>query len=186
MGENPTSLTAGGTWRGKLQEFEDFTADPGSVDMLVQRVAEGETLKEICRSRNLPYSKVAQWICENEGVLRRYEAALALWADALAQESVALAAAATPETVNVAKLRIATHLKLAGKWDRERYGERLKVEGAVRVPVDAGLMGLAGELLARIAARSAERSAQGMQGRTIDAERPEIPASGHEFGHELI
>jgi len=142
---------------GKMEEYEAFVGDERSAEELVQRVAEGETLKEFCRSRNLPYGRVAQWICENEGVLGKYEAALRLWADALAQEAVQLAREATPQTVGVAKLRIGTHLKLAGKWDRERYGERLRVDGAVRVPVDAGLVGLAGEMLARITGRAEHR-----------------------------
>ena len=116
-----------------LARFEEFKVDPLSVTMLVQRVAEGETLLDVCRSRELPYALVAQWLVEDAELLRQYEAALAIWADAEAQRCLAIADGADAESVAAAKLRISTRLSLAGKWDRRRYGEHTKVEhsGAV-------------------------------------------------------
>jgi hypothetical protein len=110
------------------QAFDAFAADPVSETLVVQRIAEGETLVEICRSLELPYSLVAQWIVEDAERVRQYDGALALWADAEAQRCIAVADGATPEDVAVAKLRISTRLSLAGKWDRRRYGEHTKVE----------------------------------------------------------
>ena len=108
--------------------FDEFAADPISETLVVQRIAEGETLVDICRSLELPYALVAQWIVEDAERVRQYDAALALWADAEAQRCIALSDDATPDDVAVAKLRIATRLSLAGKWDRRRYGEHTKVE----------------------------------------------------------
>lgn len=108
--------------------FEEWAADPLSVDVLTQRIAEGETLTAVCTSRQIPYALTAQWIAEDAERLRRYEAALSLWADAEAQRCLAIADGATPEDVAAAKLRITTRLSLAGKWDRRRYGEHTKVE----------------------------------------------------------
>ena len=125
--------------------FDEFAADPISETLVVQRIAEGETLVDICRSLELPYALVAQWIVEDAERVRQYDAALMLWADALAQETLAIAnttklgvirklkSDGSEETTEEdmlghRKLQIETRMKLAGKWDRKRYGEHTKVE----------------------------------------------------------
>lgn len=125
-----------------LEAFEAWRADGQSVSELVQRVAEGETLKEFCKSKAIPYSLVAKYIAETPLVKAQYDAALAMWADALAQESIGIVDGATYETASVAKLRSETRLKVAAKLDRERYGER----EAPRVQVDIRLGDIAKEI----------------------------------------
>lgn len=136
----------------RKQNFEALKADPKTPDVIVQRVAEGETLREICASREVPYSLVAQWIAETPGLKAQYDVALQLWGDALAQETVGIADKADRENVPGAKLAVETRMKLASKWDRDRYGEKVKHEhsGAI-VHIDAGLVGFSGDLLRRIA-----------------------------------
>ncbi len=113
---------------GPMQRWERDREMPDVVEVICQRVAEGERLKEICKSRGWPYSRVALWVAETEAVAKAYEQALRLGGDALAMETVSLADGAQPETVGVAKLQVDTRFKLAGKLYRERYGEVVRQE----------------------------------------------------------
>lgn len=122
-----------------LRRFEEWKADVNVPAMLVSRVAEGEALKAICAEQGIPHSLVAQWIAGSPGLKAQYDAALKIWADALAQETLEIVDGATPETVSVKKLQAEQRNKLAGKWDRERYGER--DGGAVLVQVNLGNVG---------------------------------------------
>jgi hypothetical protein len=123
-----------------LAAFEAWRADPLSASILVQRVAEGETLRDICASMGVAYSLVARHVAGTPALNAEYEAALAIWGDALAQETLAIAdgtkGTAEAAVVAVAKLRAETRMRLAGKWDRKRYGER--DAGLVQVNVNLG------------------------------------------------
>lgn len=125
-----------------LRAFDEWKAEPISWSELVQRVAEGETLREFCSSKKLPFSLVAKEIASDQLKKAEYDAALAIWGDSLAQESIAIVDGAKPETVGVEKLRAETRLKMAGKLDRDRYGER---EGP-RVAVNISLGDVAREV----------------------------------------
>lgn len=107
-----------------IEAFEEWKSDVNVPAMLMSRVGEGESLKEICKSAGMPYSLVARWIAETPVLKAQYDAALQLKADSLAHEALDDANGATNETVAPTKLRVDTKLKLAGKWDRARYGER--------------------------------------------------------------
>lgn len=123
-----------------VAEFEAWCAAPGSWSELIQRVAEGEGIREICAAKKLPYSLVAKHIAAHPEVKAEYDAALSIWGDALAQESLGVAdgVEGTDDSAAVAaaKLRVETRLKLAGMWDRERYGER--DSGRVAVTINLG------------------------------------------------
>ncbi len=116
-----------------IAAFEAWKADPLSWTALVQRVAEGETLKDVCESLAVPYSLVAKHIAATPALKVEYDAALQIWGDSLAQESVGIVDGATPETAGVAKLRAETRIRLAGKLDRERYGEQARPAVAVHI-----------------------------------------------------
>lgn len=124
-------------------------ADGGVPGVVFQRLSEGETLRDIGRAWGVPVGGFTRWFSEEHCVL--YEAALRVRADQLAHEALACADGADAETVAPARLQVDTRLKLAGKWDRERYGERTRVDQTVLVAVDAGLVGIASALLGRMA-----------------------------------
>lgn len=131
--------------------------DPDSaLEVIVQRVGgvdedgNTESLKDICRSRLWPYSLVARWIAEDDKRREKYEFALKLKADVLAQEAVGIADTVKRGVIRKTdpdggvteteedmlahrKLQIDTRLKLAARWDRARYGEHVDVRhsGAV-------------------------------------------------------
>lgn len=113
------------------QRMQEALQDPGLIDQFCYRVAEGETPKEICDSWRLPYGLFSKWIAEDETRKARYETALELRADAIAHESIQIADAA--EDVAKAKLQVDTRTKMAGKWDRKRYGEAQDNVGAALI-----------------------------------------------------
>src|SRR6267143_399513 len=69
--------------------------------------------------------KFVEWFTTAHGDL--YDAALKVRAAELAIEALEEARAAGPEDVAVRKLRADVALKIAGKWDRARYGESVQV-----------------------------------------------------------
>jgi hypothetical protein len=121
---------------GPLARLDHVIAQPDTMSVIVQRLTDGEPLRAIARAWKVPYGRLAEWIVEDVDRTAAYERALRIWADSLAQEAVAIAdeqaevVKGNGETFdpNVArdKLRIETRLRLAGKWDRQRYGERLQ------------------------------------------------------------
>jgi hypothetical protein len=119
-----------------LAAFDEWKSEAASWSELLQRVAEGQTLKEVCASKSLPYSLVAKHIAGTPSLKAEYDAALQIWGDALAQESIGIVDGATSETASVAKLRSETRIRLAGKFDRDRYGE--KAGPSVSVSISLG------------------------------------------------
>lgn len=115
--------------RGRIERWEEERA--GAEEVIFQRVAEGETLKQICKSRKWPYSMVARWVGETPEAFKAYEFALRLWADSLAVETVGLADATDATEVGLGKLKTDVRMKLASRLDRARYGEKVEVSGTV-------------------------------------------------------
>jgi hypothetical protein len=132
----------------KSEEWALSLQDPLTPEVIWSRMAEGDTLKEICNSRRWPYSLVVRWKNETPERKARYDAALEDHGDALGQEVEAIARKSTVESLPVDKFQADTFLKLAGKLAK-RYGDQSKVtmqnpDGTAlftvieRVIVDAG------------------------------------------------
>lgn len=132
---------------GPLSRWERARGEPGTVTEIVQRCAEGERVKEICRSKGWPYSVVAMWISEREDVARAVGEARRIWAEDLAVETVQIADS-EDENVPSAKLRVETRFKLAGKLDREKWGETVQ---------HTHVLDPFGELLKRVSERNLAR-----------------------------
>ena len=111
-----------------------------------ERLSNGETLEDICRSAHMPATRtIYLWTETHESFAADFARARTRGFDALAAE--ALRIANTPvegvEYVTKAdggveerrgdmlghrKLQIETRLKLLAKWDPKRYGEKLALE----------------------------------------------------------
>lgn len=115
---------------GPLARFAAVVADPTTMPLVVQRLTDGETLKEIAAAWQIPYGRLAQWIIEDRERTEQYNAALEIWADSLALETVKIAddAVADRDAVAKAKLQTAVRLSLAGKLNRRRFGESTEVK----------------------------------------------------------
>lgn len=148
---------------GPLARLEEVKADAVAPSMIFQRLTDRESLPQIAKSLQLPKGRFVEWFTTQHSEL--YDAALKVVAADLALEAMQAALDATPEDVAVRKLQADVALKLAARFDRARYGESVRVEKTVEVRADAGLVGLASDLLKRIRAP-----------RVIEADRPALTA----------
>ena len=119
----------------KMQRLEIVKNDSLTMEIVIQRVLDGESLKAIARSWKLPITRFIKWISEDEKRLAEYEGALRIRADELVYEAVERAEGVVGpdgELSEVArdKLVIDTNLKVAAMWDRNKYGGEKTTGGA--------------------------------------------------------
>ena len=99
------------------------------------RIAEGESLRSVCRDEDMPAtSTVMKWVLENHIFSEQYERAREAQADSLFDELVDIADEATPDNVQVQRLRVDTRKWAASKLKSKRYGDKLQVGGAADLP----------------------------------------------------
>ena len=119
----------------KMQRLQVVVDDPMTMEIVIQRVLDGESLKAIARSWKLPVTRFIKWISDDEKRLAEYEGALRIRADELVYEAVERAEGTIGpdgELSEVArdKLVIDTNLKVAAMWDRNKYGGEKTTGGA--------------------------------------------------------
>jgi len=119
----------------KMQRLQVVVDDPMTMEIVIQRVLDGESLKAIARSWKLPVTRFIKWISDDEKRLAEYEGALRIRADELVYEAVERAEGVVGpdgELSEVArdKLVIDTNLKVAAMWDRNKYGGEKTTGGA--------------------------------------------------------
>ena len=134
MAENP----------GPLVRFEHLTTKPDTMDIIVQRVADGDTLRGIAKSWEVPFGKLAGWVVDDRERADAYSRALEMWAESEAHAAVGIADAvdANRDAVAKANLQVKTRLAIAGKLARPRYGESTEVKHTGAVSLIAVLSGL--------------------------------------------
>lgn len=133
---------------GRRERLEALKGDAEAPDEVFELLCAGVTLREVARRWGLPLGEFPRWFAaEHAKVL---DAALRVRADTLANEALTKADAAAPETVGVAKLQSDVRLKVAAKWDPDRYGERVRHESAAVPLADAGLVVAAAALLEQV------------------------------------
>lgn len=119
--------------------------DAGVADMVCGMVSVGASLYDISKAEGMPYSVLWGWIKADEGRLAAYREALEARADLEAHRALEIADNASSDEVNLARLRVDTRLKLAGKWGKSMYGEGGGGGGGVGVinitisPVESGI-----------------------------------------------
>ncbi len=119
-------------YMGAMQRLELAINDPMTMDVIVQRVLDGESLKAIAKSWKLPVTRFIKWVSSDDGRLHEYESALRIRADEAINEAIEISDQqhkAVSESGKVFdpevprdKLRIDTRLKIAALWDKERFG----------------------------------------------------------------
>lgn len=137
------------------------------ADRICARLAEGETLRAICRDEGMPpWRTLYHWIEDHADFAARIARARELGFDAIAQE--ALSIADTPvigeeteesddgktrvkraDMLGHRKLQVETRLKLLAKWDPKRYGDRVDLNhgGQADNPVQLLLSSLSGNVV---------------------------------------
>jgi hypothetical protein len=127
----------------------DFT--PEIANAICERLIEGESLRKICLSDDMPSaSTVCRWLSQREEFREQYAHARDAQADTLADEILDIADDGTNDwmsdkeaeegftyngdAVQRSKLRIESRKWLAAKMAPKRYGERIMQEHSVAVP----------------------------------------------------
>jgi hypothetical protein len=126
-------------------------------DQIIERIANGEPLRAICRDSNMPaWRTVYDWIAADKEFAALIAHAREIGADAIAEE--ALGIADTPvEGVRVEtgkdgrkeicedmlghrKLQVDTRLKLLAKWSPQKYGDRVALEHSGAIDLASGIL----------------------------------------------
>lgn len=117
------------------------------ADEICQRLAEGETLRAICRSEGMPaWRTVYDWSYANPEFAAAIARARDEGFDAIASETLEIVDQAPPTTqfgstdsgyVSWQKMRAEQRMKLLAKWDPKRYGDKLDLNhsGALNITV---------------------------------------------------
>lgn len=105
---------------GKMQMLEIVKNDPMTMEIVIQRVIDGESLKQIATAWKLPATRFVKWISDDDERLAQYEGALKVRADELVHE--AMHTAQFGDDIQRDKLVVETKFRVASMWDRQRYG----------------------------------------------------------------
>lgn len=100
---------------GPVERYERLLERPVDEVMseLCARVVEGDSLRAVARDWGLPVARFMTWVASDDERRGMYEGALRLRADELVHESL----------TDAGEQELAGHkLKVAGLWDRKRFG----------------------------------------------------------------
>ncbi|MCC7273693.1 MAG: hypothetical protein IT561_13560 [Alphaproteobacteria bacterium] len=101
--------------------------------MICERIAAGASLRTVCLAADMPGLRtVYDWLRQRSAFREAYATACIERAAALAEEALEIAdtaaRAATPEAVQVARLRVDTRKWMAAKLDPKRFSERVQAD----------------------------------------------------------
>lgn len=114
---------------GPLARLKEVLADPSTMGVLVQRLAEGESLREIATAWRVPYGRLFDWISQDVSRAEQYLNALRCVAASDVHEIVPIADASTKDTVAVHKLMVHARVTRAQMLDpRYRQAALVNVE----------------------------------------------------------
>ncbi len=118
--------------------------------MICERLANGETLRRICREQDMPArSSVQKWLNEISEFSDQYAKARELQADYWADEILEIAddtsedqsedGKANNELVNRSRLRVDSRKWLLSKMVPKKYGDKLELGGAMTLRYEDAL-----------------------------------------------
>lgn len=133
---------------GPMARLEDVKRDPRTIDVVVQRVASGETLKAITKSWEIPHGPFLAWLIDDDARWSAYRRALVLGGFAESDEAKELLDNSSPDRIAVDKERAKVRQWRASKNANEFFGERLDVMHHRALPSEAALLAQLDALIA--------------------------------------
>jgi hypothetical protein len=120
--------------------------DPGILEAVCDRIMAGESVKAICRDPAMPdETEVYRAAAKSDEVRSSIAHAREVQQDAIVDQIVGMADAATVEDHQVVKLRIWARQWQASKLAPKKYGDAMRVDGNVSVSL-ADIAGAAAAL----------------------------------------
>lgn len=135
-----------------VRAFNEWKLDPKNWDEFFRLITEDRlSFRDATVRVKQPYTLVHPFVHDGAELEARYTAVLKAVARDYMDQTVPIADSVRgtkiPAKVAAAKLAIEARQVYAEKADRERFGDVVRIEKDVTVTADAGLIGLAGELL---------------------------------------
>jgi hypothetical protein len=99
------------------------------IEDICNQLAEGKSLRAICREMGRPESSVRYWLTKDEQAFAQSTRARELGCDALADECLEIADKPSTDAVEATdkRIKIDTRIRLIGKWS-QRYSDKLTVK----------------------------------------------------------
>lgn len=116
-------------------------------ERICERLANGDTLRQICRDEKINHVTVAVWRKDDQEFDKRVKAARDAGFDAIAEQCIEIADATdtykSRDSVSGKvrdaqrdKVRVWTRLQLLAKWDPKRYGEMQKLQHSGSIGIE--------------------------------------------------
>jgi hypothetical protein len=103
----------------------DYTQE--LADLICQRLAQGESLRVICKEDELPAERtIYRWLHSHDGFCQQYARARKVWADSQLEEIIEIAD--TEKDAAIARVRIDTRKWAMGKLNG-KYSDKVKHVG---------------------------------------------------------
>ena len=132
---------------------------------ICNRIAEGNSLRKVCRELGLKESSVRYWLNKDETAFAHSVRARELGCDALADECLEIADGSDP--TDLKRVRIDTRIRLIGKWS-QRYSDKLAITNKTEVTHRYDLDSLSDRELAELERILANAGAsKGGEGETV-------------------
>ena len=112
----------------KIGRPTDYTDE--LVDRICEEIASGRSLNRICKTESWAPDKSTfyRWMYKHESIRDKYARAKNACQEFAAEDILEIANDATPETYNVARLKVDAHKWVASKLLPKRYGEKQQLE----------------------------------------------------------
>lgn len=116
-----------GKEKKKLGRPSSYTKEV--VDDICMLLAEGESLRKVCERPEMPsLSMVFRWLNENADFRDQYARAREAQTESMLEDVLMIADGATPEDVQVAKLRVEARKWAMSKLAPKKYGDKVTQE----------------------------------------------------------
>ena len=138
-----------------VELVEDKGGEEGFMRFLCAQVSSGVSGRVVCEHYGVEYGLLGSWLSEDGGRLERYYRAQSWAAEGLVEGALDEAWDDGMDVVR-SKLRVDTNMRVAGKWNRARFGEKVEVQ-QTSAPVINFVMGEGSAVVVGPALPSAER-----------------------------